>query len=213
MIPIPYGSKYTATIAAIRWIPFTCDSCGADFAYALHVSGKGEATSLLWIDREGAKYSAKSTALHALRRGMAERIAAIPPIPCPRCGRYSPAHVSNLARSRREARLTTLWILGTTTSIISAAASTTFVPNLLFLPLVIMPAGILLTLLLRKTLLHRWIDSPGYDPNSDAPTRTNSPFSDKYPVLLREKVPDVSARWRASGSLVLEPPWPNDPTT
>jgi hypothetical protein len=94
MVFVPVGSKYTATAAAKAWIPVSCEHCGRTFGYLASRQAQGAASSILWLDNEGAAERARKAAVKSLDRAFKK---ARDPVPCPRCVRYQ----SSMARAVR----------------------------------------------------------------------------------------------------------------
>jgi len=89
MIPIPYGTKYTVEVRGSIWKPVTCEFCSTQFAYQLSAKAKGQAKSILWLNKEQVKMSAESNARQALQRKLREvKRITTKAISCPNCGRY-----------------------------------------------------------------------------------------------------------------------------
>lgn len=115
MVFIPVSGKYTATAAARAWIPVSCEHCGYRFGYLTSRTAEGTATSVLWLDNEGAAERARKAAAESLDRALKRACDAIP---CPRCVKYQ----SSMTRAVRRRFVMTglvaglvfgfLWFLG-----------------------------------------------------------------------------------------------------
>lgn len=97
IVPIPFGSRHSATAEVPVWIPVRCKFCSATFAYRTVKTGSGEGASLLWLDEKGAAQRAQEKAVTSLRLDPKVAYAAVP---CPRCERYQPGMVRMLRRGR-----------------------------------------------------------------------------------------------------------------
>jgi hypothetical protein len=84
-----HGSAYKAVV---------CESCQTEFVYLLRRHALGSATSVLYLDCEGAKARAARDAAAALKRALARDHD---PVPCPACGWYQRYMVTVLRRQHR----------------------------------------------------------------------------------------------------------------
>lgn len=93
---IPYGRRYSSTFALRAWIPVRCEHCGALFAYKIERTVRGEGSSILWLDNEGASERARDEAVRAAEFALK---SALEPVPCITCGSYQAAMI-HLLRQR-----------------------------------------------------------------------------------------------------------------
>lgn len=207
---IPYGSRYTAKMRVISWVPRHCKSCGQQFAYAAEVKSEGEATSLLWINQGGAKDRAASAAIENLRTSLKEIDANTPPVTCPRCGRMGKSDVARFNRSRREkvfSRVVGVGILAWIASFcfwVSSLSSENFANGALvtLLGLGVWVAG--------GVTVRWWMATHPFDPNAPKLIQPDRPYHpDLYPVLVRADVDAPTSKWRAEGAVVIDPVWPD----
>ncbi len=98
VIPIPTGSRHTATLTVEAWIPVRCEHCSATFAYLTRRQAVGQGSSVLWLDEAGAKERAKQQAVSKLEKELAR---TADPVPCPQCGRLQTPMLDRIRRSRR----------------------------------------------------------------------------------------------------------------
>ena len=98
IIPVPTGSRYTATLRVNAWIPVRCEHCGSTFAYRTQRQASGQARSPLWLGQEGAKTRARANAIEAMELALRRTVE---PVPCPQCGNIQAAMVRVLRRRRK----------------------------------------------------------------------------------------------------------------
>jgi hypothetical protein len=94
---IPYGVSYitTATGSVAKFVE--CENCKGEYVYQMTREEAGSGTSLLFINRGGAKLRAVEEA-EAL---LAEELAtACDPVPCPFCGWYQKPMIEQLRKPR-----------------------------------------------------------------------------------------------------------------
>src|SRR4051794_36030586 len=97
MIPIPYGQKYTTTLRGRVPKLVKCEQCSLEYVYHLSRSARGEGTSFLFLNNEGAQSSAEG---EARARLLAALMKACEPVPCPGCGHVQ-QHMVPRARQLR----------------------------------------------------------------------------------------------------------------
>ena len=111
VIPIPTGSRHTATLKVQAWIPVKCEHCGFTFAYLTQKEASGQGRSVLWLDESGAKDRARQEAVSRIEEALA---ATVDPVPCPQCNRLQSPMVAALRGSRRG----TGWLCGVLLAIV-----------------------------------------------------------------------------------------------
>jgi hypothetical protein len=203
VIPIPYGTKFTVKARGSVWKPVTCEHCGCDFAYLVSVKASGEATNVLWLNKRAAIDSAHSHADQALRHALDTTEKAIP---CPQCGRYQRRMVSLMrwqaANSNPRPYLLGFLALGITIALallVNAAAPGLMPPGLAFLMASIVGLAVGYRAFTKIQRL---------DPNADAHTRQNRPYSEDYKVLRRRELERIVEQLRKEGRLdVALPTW------
>lgn len=96
-IPIPVGTKYSATASGQRWKPVRCVHCKLEWAYLVERQGGGAGAAPLFVGSDEAKKQASEQAQSNLVRALD---AALEPVRCPGCQKYQPAMVELLKDSR-----------------------------------------------------------------------------------------------------------------
>jgi hypothetical protein len=87
------GNRHTATVTVKEVMPFTCKLCGHE-AEALVVGvGQGQGNSAYFLDEEGAKTRASSSAEVSARKNLTQTLSLAR---CPRCNRQDGAALSGL---------------------------------------------------------------------------------------------------------------------
>ena len=97
IVPVPFGSRHSATAELPVWVPVRCKFCSATFVYQTVKTGSGAGRSLLWLDEKGARQRAQEEAVASLRLDPKVSYQAVP---CPHCERYQPGMVWRLRRWR-----------------------------------------------------------------------------------------------------------------
>ena len=168
-MPIPYGTRYTASATASVWRPVTCSNCRCDFAYVLERTGDGAADSVLWIDTEGAKASAREGALASLEDQIEGDFEAVS---CPDCGHYQ-EYMLQIVRDAKRRFMLPAGLTGLGVAAVMIVGD---------VPLAAIGFGVLggAALAFNGWLVHR------YNPNASAATRAKRDLS-REPRILRRK--------------------------
>lgn len=95
IIPVPVGQTYTATVSGRGLKLVCCEHCACEYVYGLERNVSGHASSLLWLDNEGAKKRAEDSASTSVKRTLR---AAVDPVACPKCGWFQGNMVPLLKR-------------------------------------------------------------------------------------------------------------------
>jgi hypothetical protein len=84
MVPIPVGMKYSATARGEVPKLVKCEGCGLEYVYLLRARGEGNASSMLFLDNQGAQLRARERAEKQLAAALETGVGVVP---CPGCGR------------------------------------------------------------------------------------------------------------------------------
>jgi tellurite resistance protein len=102
LIPIPYGTRYTAKVTGSVLKQCRCEACGEEYTYTAQRRAAGTGTSFLWLNDGGAQQRA---AIGAQVQVALQLQRAVDPVACPGCGWLQADMVRVLKRRRLK------WIL------------------------------------------------------------------------------------------------------
>jgi hypothetical protein len=171
---IPYGSTYTATVSGSSWKRVICQNCGCDFVYKITRSAEGSGSSILWRNESGAMLKAKYQAQSNLN---AQLTGSFSIIHCPNCGYYQDYMVKEITSKTLSNKSTRDLILAVIIGVILFAISN-YLGLYIWISIII---GLASTIFIYYLLNSNKNDK---DPNQNAHTRTNQPYSEDYPVML-----------------------------
>jgi tellurite resistance protein len=97
IIPIPYGTRYTARVKGSVSKRCRCESCATDYLYTAQREASAQGMSLLWLDNEGAEDRASAGARQQITQKLAK---AVDPVACPACGWFQ-TDMRRLLKRRR----------------------------------------------------------------------------------------------------------------
>lgn len=182
---IPYGTKYTATVAGYVWKYVTCSHCGCQYVYALKRQATGEGTAMLGINKSGAAGTARQSAYEQLDDALSNEIGIFC---CPDCGMYQENMVEKL--KREEMHTVTMGAVGIGIIVVLIV--------LVILSLASGSVGVIIACMV--VCLYIWLVQRRFakakrlNPNANADRRRGQPCSQNYPVLRRAEY----EQWQAS---------------
>jgi hypothetical protein len=92
------GRFFTAELSGTKVKHISCQKCGDNYVYVLRRTGEGTGKSVLWLDNDGARGSADTSARQDLHAKLAK---GVDPVACPACGWYQKTMVAAVRARRR----------------------------------------------------------------------------------------------------------------
>ena len=184
------GNRYTVSVSGSRWKAVRCTHCRSEWAYKVSRQATGEGRSPYFLDNDGAKARARSSAVESLERALA---SAVDNIACPRCGYYQEDMVQRL-RSSQHTGLAVLGgfaIAGALGTLLVGVASA---PTASLVVAALMVAGAIAAFIRRGRL------QAAYDPNVDAQLRARRDVSNEGTLILRDTYEQIIAAADAQGT-------------
>jgi hypothetical protein len=191
MPQVPVGNKYTTTLTGSAIKHVTCSYCGCQFVYQMKREASGEATSLLWLNNNGASYKSTKIANDKLNSILQEEIDARS---CPDCGMYQENMVHKLkGKAWRKAGKVALsyGIIGSILVLLGSCWLTTAAPDWPKYPLLCVMVGLWFLVTLPKI-----VRAYRLDPNARANKRIGRVYSERYPVLRRIEFENIQRQQR-----------------
>lgn len=170
---IPYGTKYTATVSGSVWKPVTCENCGCEYAYQIKHQTSGSATNVLWLNKERAIRDAENHARQNLQSYLNNTMRNYH---CPDCGFYQTSTIHDMKNVIWQRAIFFGFIALVIAAFVTASSSHVMLFSL--------TAGIFVSIALLSPLRN-------FNPNVNARSRTNQQFSEKYPVVKKEKTESI----------------------